>query len=211
MQERWWERPVCIVCEYWWVAVLAIALGLTAYFMRGYWMPAIGMTPVPTATQPGPSAVPATAAVAPSATPEGTTAFQDPAGNYKLEHPTDWTREDVGDQVQAWQLPEGAEVSVHAEPAQPGDTLESWAEEVVARMQYAVLAQSNVSVGGEPGIRQDVAYTRSGPRIAVGYLMMHGGQKYQIALAGLDDLSADEQQRLIEQFEAMLKTFNFRR
>jgi hypothetical protein len=49
MQEDWWERPVCYICDYWWAFLLALVLILTGWFTRDYWMPA---APLPSATLP---------------------------------------------------------------------------------------------------------------------------------------------------------------
>lgn len=57
MREEWWERPVCYVCNYWWVILLLILLALAAYFTRPVWLPPVP-TPTPTLT--------ATTTVAPS-------------------------------------------------------------------------------------------------------------------------------------------------
>ncbi|MBI5823893.1 MAG: hypothetical protein HZB18_07700 [Chloroflexi bacterium] len=50
MQEDWWERPVCFLCDYWWAFLILLVLGLTAWFTRDYWMPAPPPTPVATST-----------------------------------------------------------------------------------------------------------------------------------------------------------------
>lgn len=39
MNESWWERPVCFVCNYWWALLLALVLLLTVFFTRDLWMP----------------------------------------------------------------------------------------------------------------------------------------------------------------------------
>lgn len=39
MNERWWESPVCFVCNYWWGILIAIVLVLAAFFTRNYWLP----------------------------------------------------------------------------------------------------------------------------------------------------------------------------
>lgn len=48
MREEWWERPVCYLCDYWWAFLIALALLLTGWFTRGYWMPASPSPPTPT-------------------------------------------------------------------------------------------------------------------------------------------------------------------
>jgi len=38
MREEWWEKPACWLCDYWWVALLIIILGLLFYFLRPLWL-----------------------------------------------------------------------------------------------------------------------------------------------------------------------------
>ena len=39
MNEVWWEGIVSFLCKFWWVILLIVALALTAYFARDYWLP----------------------------------------------------------------------------------------------------------------------------------------------------------------------------
>jgi hypothetical protein len=39
MNQRSWERPVCILCDYWWGFLIFLVLGVAAYFLRGYLFP----------------------------------------------------------------------------------------------------------------------------------------------------------------------------
>jgi hypothetical protein len=39
MNEEWWERPTCLLCDYWWGLLAAVVLVLTGYFTRAYWLP----------------------------------------------------------------------------------------------------------------------------------------------------------------------------
>ncbi len=48
MNESWWERPACYICDYWWAMLLLLVLALTAWFTRSYWLPA----PVPVSSTP---------------------------------------------------------------------------------------------------------------------------------------------------------------
>ena len=51
MQESWWEKPVCYLCDYWWLWLLLLVAALVAYFTRSYWLPEqIVATPLPTPT-----------------------------------------------------------------------------------------------------------------------------------------------------------------
>lgn len=190
MQEEWWERSTCFLCDRWWLLLLILASLLAGWFARGYWLSQSGLT---------------------NLTPDAISLseFADGQGAYTLAYPSNWPVEDLGNQTQQWLLPEGATMSVHSEPMLPGDTLESYAQEVVSRLPYEVLKQSYARVGEQPAIRQEVAYPGQVQRIAVGYLVLYKGQKYQIALAGLQRLSENDQERVIQEFEQVLTTFRF--
>ena len=41
MQPAWWEGIARFMCDYWWVLLIIIVLGLTAYFTRSYWLPGL--------------------------------------------------------------------------------------------------------------------------------------------------------------------------
>lgn len=43
MQKDWWESPVCWLCDYWWILLIAVILALTAYFTRDIWLPELGL------------------------------------------------------------------------------------------------------------------------------------------------------------------------
>lgn len=187
----WW------LCDYWWILLSALALILAAYFSRAYWLPLIGLENIQVA----------------DATPEdsSTTQFADPNEEYSFSHPANWPAEDVGNQTQQWTLPDGVVMSVHSEPAVAGDTLESYAQEVITRLPYDVLSQSDVRIGGQPAIRQEVAYPGETTRIALGYLVLYEGKKYQIALAGLGEIPLNDQEKFIQEFEKVMTTFQFKK
>lgn len=56
MEESWWEKPVCYLCDYWWLGLLLLVATLTAYFTRGYWLPEQPEPIVVTPTVPLPTA-----------------------------------------------------------------------------------------------------------------------------------------------------------
>ena len=76
MHAEWWERPACFVCDYWWVILLALLLGLAAWFAWPYVFPPAPASPlpVPTASRtpgatPSPQTVPpATGSPTPTST-----------------------------------------------------------------------------------------------------------------------------------------------
>lgn len=39
MNKEWWEEPACWVCDFWWGFLAVVALGLSTYFSRAYWLP----------------------------------------------------------------------------------------------------------------------------------------------------------------------------
>jgi hypothetical protein len=77
-------------------------------------------------------------------------------------------------------------------------------------MPYDVISQSQTQIGGQSAIRQEVAYPGETTRVALGYLVLYGGKEYQIALAGLGEIPASDQQRLIQDFEKAMTTFQFK-
>lgn len=213
MHDEWWERPVCFICDFWWAILLAILLGLAVFLTRGTWLPWLGINPAVTpAAISTPASTPAVVSTSAGTSTPGNSAiteFIDPQGTFTLTYPLDWPTSDAGNQAQQWVLPEGAVMSVHAEPMQPGDTLDSYAQEVVTRLPYDVIAQVPMQVGGQAAIRQEVTYPGQTQRVAVGYLVLYSGQKYQIALSGLDAITAGDQTRVIQEFEQVLTTFQF--
>jgi len=43
MNVAWWEGFTSFMCKLWWIALLVLALILTAYFTRDYWLPLLGL------------------------------------------------------------------------------------------------------------------------------------------------------------------------
>lgn len=43
MNEEFWEKPVCFICDYGWILGIIIILGIILYLTRDYWMPLIGL------------------------------------------------------------------------------------------------------------------------------------------------------------------------
>lgn len=43
MEDQWWERPTCFVCDYGWIIAVVITLALILYFTRTSWMPLLGI------------------------------------------------------------------------------------------------------------------------------------------------------------------------
>ncbi len=60
MNEEWWEKPTCFVCDYWWVLLLVIVLALTAFFTRDLWLPLLGYESQPPPVELGTGDIQAT-------------------------------------------------------------------------------------------------------------------------------------------------------
>ena len=43
MNDEWWERPACVVCDYGWILLVILVLATVAFFTRDYWMPLLGL------------------------------------------------------------------------------------------------------------------------------------------------------------------------
>jgi hypothetical protein len=43
MNERWWESPVCFVCDYWWGILIAVTLSIVALMSRDYLSRVLGV------------------------------------------------------------------------------------------------------------------------------------------------------------------------
>lgn len=210
MNERWWERSACLLCDYGWVALLIVLLSLAAYLLRGWWPGSQNPAPVSTEVLSAATALPS---IYPSPSSTSTAVqrseFTDPQGEFRLSFPAEWSLEKMDDSTHQWILPQGLVMSVHSEPILSGETLEDFAQEVVTRLPYEVLRQEQIQIAGQPAIRQEVAYLGQRERIAVGYLLFYRGRKYQIGLAGLDGFSQAEQEQLIQEFEQTIATFSF--
>jgi len=43
MNDEWWERPTCWICDYGWIIALIIIIALVLFFTRNMWMPVLGL------------------------------------------------------------------------------------------------------------------------------------------------------------------------
>lgn len=42
MQKKAYEDVMAVLCDYWWVLLILLILGLALYFTRMYWLPLLG-------------------------------------------------------------------------------------------------------------------------------------------------------------------------
>jgi hypothetical protein len=38
MEKKWWEGIISFLCDFWWIIVAILAIGLAIYFTRDLWM-----------------------------------------------------------------------------------------------------------------------------------------------------------------------------
>ncbi|MEI7987728.1 MAG: hypothetical protein WCI88_01710 [Chloroflexota bacterium] len=54
MNEAWWEKPMCFICNFWWLILGFFVLLLTSYFTSSFWLPHVipdwGATATPSGT-----------------------------------------------------------------------------------------------------------------------------------------------------------------
>ena len=86
MYKKWWDTPVCWLCDYGWILLLALALLLTAWFARSYWLPILGVTPTSTPV-PTITSASATATVIPTSELYG---YVNNDGEYAFNNPAQW-------------------------------------------------------------------------------------------------------------------------
>lgn len=44
MNQDWWERPVCVVCDYWWAFLVGLVLIISTLLTQRYWRPWLGLS-----------------------------------------------------------------------------------------------------------------------------------------------------------------------
>ena len=43
MQKKAYEDVLSVLCDFWWVLLILLILGLALYFTRMYWLPLLGL------------------------------------------------------------------------------------------------------------------------------------------------------------------------
>lgn len=84
MYKKWWDTPVCWLCDYWWAILLALLVVALAILLRGYWMPVQDFSAIPSAT-------PISTTILPSPTTDSLEQWLHFQGtSYSLDYPADW-------------------------------------------------------------------------------------------------------------------------
>ncbi len=220
------EKSLCFLCDYgaWFIALTFMLL--IGFLTRNLWLPPSSPThpPLIPATQQIPRNTPSqrstvnpspTRISSPSPFPSPITTdtplthFSDPQSLYTIEYPSQWQIETFDPQTSQWKTTENSTILIYTEPVLPGETLENFANKIVYEMGYTVKRQNMAEIGGETAIRQEIALSETNPLSAVGYITFHNGVKYQIGIAGLEQLSQEEANQLIQTFEILIENFQF--
>lgn len=223
MKEEWWESPVCYLCDYWWTLLLGLALVLTAYFTREYWLPILGLhseaTEVPIATvlpaTQVPTAVSQPATVtptigpttAPTTIPESLAGYTNTASGYAFNYPTEWEGIETGTSDVQFLTPKRTVIYVHTEPRPAGELPAAFATYLQDGLPYEVLDSIETYIAGQPAPCQQVAKSGEQQITALTCYLVAEGQGYALSMVGLDGLSQVDQQSIQDQFMDMVASF----
>lgn len=202
MKEEWWEQPVCFVCDYWWALLLALALLLTGWFTRGYWLPLLGVTPAPTPA-PTTSSPSALATVTPTSELYG---YINEEGKYAFNYPSNWKGEEIGPDAY-FQLPNNARLEIIVKDLLPGETFETLVEDT-GPLSIPKSNLSDVSIGGEAAQRYDVLNEQN-EMIARAYQVLHNGRAYYLTLFAPPNPGSDSFAQSLEQLDQLILDFQF--
>lgn len=201
MYKKWSDAPVCWLCDYGWMLLLALALLLTGWFARGYWLPILGVTPTST---PAPTITPASATVTPTLDLYG---YTNASGGYAFNYPTTW--QGLESETDAhFLLPDDAKVQITIRTALLEDTLQT----IVADAGPWLLPQSKISdatVGGEAALKEDFLNAEN---VVTGraYHVIHNGKIYFIALFSSPELPLPPSfPETLTQFDQVVSSFYF--
>jgi hypothetical protein len=226
MNEDWWERPVCWLCDFWWVLLLLLVLLATALFTRHIWLPWLGLSnPRSASPIPSPPATPVFAstpetlmvtstpipAAVTQATETATVAteaygYVNEEGGYALSYPSTWKGIETGANVQ-FELPDGSNVQITVTSVEPNQTLTSILE-IPGPIPTPPGTTTQTEVAGERAIRREIY--ADGNLAGVVYSLLHHFRLYHLALYAPDrkDLPQDFSQS-IQDFEQMVRTFSW--
>lgn len=217
MKEEWWERPICFLCDRWWMLLLAIVLALAAYFTRGYWLPLAGITlptPTPISATPVPTITPASAsfALTPSvteiATPETFYGYVNRQGGYAFNYPSDWTGTETGTNVR-FELYNGSNAQVTVSNVSPNQALDTSVADF-GPMPAPPTTQSTTTLAGETAIRREILDERNGQVVSLIYSVLHGTRLYNLSLyAPAENALPPDFSQSLSAFERMVQSFYF--
>lgn len=222
MQEEWWERSTCFLCERWWLLLLILALLLVGWFARDHWMPNRGATSTSTlapAITPVSTPIPAITPVstlASSTTPASAVATVTPTselygyinseGGYAFNYPAEWKGEASGTDAY-FQLPNNAKLEIIVRELQAGETFESLADDT-GPLTIPKSNLTRLTIGGESAIRYEVLDERSNISART-YQILHAGRVYYLTLFAPPETGTASFSQSLEQFDQLMLNFWF--
>jgi len=202
MQEEWWERPVCYLCDYWWALLIALALLLTGWFTRGYWTPDLGSAPASTLT-PTAALVHVTAMKTP---PSEFYGYVNNQGGYAFNYPVQWEGKAGGTDAY-FELPNHAKLEIVVRDARDDETLDTLAYNAgplsIPKSNFAKLV-----IGGEPALQYDVLDER-GEIITRAYQVLRARRVYYLTLFAPLETGDIPFSQSLAQLEQLVLDFRF--
>lgn len=227
MEERWWERPVCFICDYWWMILLALLFILSLFFTRTLWLPALGissrqMTQTISSIEPTSlikktsTNIPATARSNSSVTPifsvpqtravTPLSGYINAIGSYGFNYPSNWQGAETGTDVLF--IVDNIKIDVAVHDPQKGKTLDS------IRSGSDPLPSSTddfnqTTVAGESALRQNLS-GYEGQFIGYVYHVFSQSRYYTLTVvANPTEPLPDDFTDILMQFESLVKSFRF--
>lgn len=227
MQEEWWERTVCWVCDHWWALLLLLMLPLVLYVSRPLWLPPLSGTPEPPPF-PSPPPVPTLAAgvtmspfpfstpvstltarttmiPSPSSTPVPKQGYVNLLGGYALNYPATWKGIETGTDAH-FKLPNGSSVQIAVISMEPGQTISDFLAETGPIPLDVRKAQAIVA--NEPAIKHELL--QAGDLIGIVYSVAHNLRLYHLALyAAESGQPLDNFEQSVQEFNEMVNSFSW--
>jgi len=131
--------------------------------------------------------------------------YENPLGKYAFNYPTTWKGKVTGRDVY-FQLPGNAKLEIIVQPAQPGETVDSFDEEGPLTIPRANLTR--LTIGGVPAVRYDVL-NEHGEIIARTYRVLYGERTYNLTLLAPLTIETSSFAQALQQFDKLALDFQF--
>jgi hypothetical protein len=225
MKPTWWEKPVCWLCDYWWVLLIATLILITAYLMRSFWLPLLGISdgqPTQTITNITPDSSPTTTlveitntsifttTVSPELTVTATSSedslsgYINEGGGYGFNYPSGWKGTETKSNVNF--IADDYKIDIEVFSPQEEMTL-SDISSASGPMPSSPDEFSQTTIAGVPALQHDLSIV-DGQICGRAYHILYNGLHYIITItSGSYELS--ESEPIYNQFEALVNSFRF--
>lgn len=204
MKQRWWEHPICWLCDYGAVLLLIIALIVASMLTRNLWLPLFdGQNNVAeTPLSPTQQSLPAVGATLSGNVLSG---YSNSLSGYAFNFPAQWQGTELGTDIQ-FLTPQGAMAYVHVEPGVANiDSLISTTQP----FSYDVLQQGETTISSQPSRCIETAAAGGTTLTAISCYFLQNQTGYVISLTELDGLDKNALKELQSQFMDLLASFRF--